>query len=359
MKIIDWYILKRYLGTFIVLLLLFVPIGIIIDVTEKINKILRAEVPFGEVMEYYFNFTIYYANILFPIFLFLSVVWFTSKLANNTEIVAILSSGVSYLRFLRPYLIGSTIISIIALVMSNFIVPHASDVYNDFVYKYLKSADVRQSVDVYKQISPDEYIFVSSFNFNDNTGYNFTYEKFYPDSNVLDYKVYASRIKYNDSLKNYTLYNYEKRKIGKLDDIIEKLPQKQQVYNFEIDDLSPKVYVAETMQTGDLIDFIEKEEMRGSSNIGTYRLVLYRRYMVPVSAFILTIIAVAVSSRKRRGGIGVNLAVGMALAFTYVFFDKVFGVLAESSSISPLVAVAFPNVVFTLLALYLIKNAKG
>lgn len=358
MKIIDWYILKRYLGTFFVMLILFIPIAIVIDVTEKINKILRSGVSFDVVALYYFNFTIYFANILFPIFLFLSVVWFTSKLANNTEIVAILSSGISYWRFLRPYFVGSIIVSLIALVMGMFIVPKASAAYNDFTYKYLKSTENRQSVDVYRRISPDEIIFVSSFNFEEKTGYNFNYEKFKEGTNELEYKIYATRIVYDDSLKSYFLYNFQKRTIGEVDDQIEQLSKTEMKFNFDIDELSPVVYAAETMQLGELKEFIKKEEMRGSSNLDAYRLVLYKRYSVPVSVFILTIIAVSISSRKRRGGLGVNLAVGMGIGFSYVFFDKIFGVLASASSVSPLLAVVIPNLMFGILSVYLIFNAK-
>lgn len=356
MKIIDWYILKRYLGTFFVMLLLFIPIGIAIDVADRINKILESKVPIDAVLEYYFNFTIYFANMLFPIFLFISIIWFTSKLASNTEIVAILSSGISYNRFLRPYIVGATVISLIALIFGFFIVPPASQGYNDFRFKYLRNSEVRETMNVYKQISENEFIYASNFNFSDKTGYNFTLEKF--DGNKLVHKIKANRIIYNDSTKDYTLKGYEKRIVGELGDTIFTDNSKKMKFDFEIDDLSPTVYAAETMNLGELNRFIEKEKMRGSSNINMYLVVKYKKYSVPVSAFILTIIAVAVSSTKRRGGIGVNLAFGIALAFTYIFFDKIFGTLAEASSINPMFAVWFPNFAFGILAVYLLKNAR-
>lgn len=357
MKIIDWYILKRYLATFTVMLVLFIPIGIIIDVSEKINRILANNVPLSAVMRYYLDFTIYFANMLFPIFLFISIIWFTSKLANNTEIVAILSSGISFGRFLRPYIVGATFVSIFALVMSVFIVPRASAGYNDFRYKYLKKNDeVRESQDVYRQINDKEFIYVSSFNYLTKTGYNFTLEEF--DGNKLVSKMSASRITYNPEEENYTLSSYFKRVVGEDDDVIEQADTKDLELDFDIDDLTPVIYAAETMSLRDLNRFIEKEQMRGSSNINTYLVVKYKKYSVPVSAFILTIIAVSVSSMKRRGGMGVNLAIGIALAFTYVFFDKIFGTLAEASSIPPLFAVWFPNVAFGILAIFLLRNAK-
>ena len=358
LKIIDKYILKRYLVTFVVMILMFIPIGIVIDVSEKINKMLENKVPFGAVVEYYLDFTIYFANLLFPIFLFLSIIWFTSKLANNTEVIAILSSGISFTRFLRPYIIGATIVSLFALIMSIFLVPSASAGFKNFRYAYLvnNTSDVRDNSNVFRQVSKDEYIFVSNFNDVSKIAFNFSMEKF--DKDKLKYKLNASRIKFNPSDSTYTLYNYTKRKVGELSDIIESGEKKDTVFNFDIDDLAPVVYIAETLPLNELNKFIDKEKARGSSNINVYLVVLYKKYSIPVSAFILTIIAVAVSSMKRRGGMGMNLAIGIILAFGFVFLDKVFGVLAEKSSAPPLLAVWTPNIVFGILAIYLLKNAK-
>lgn len=357
MKIIDWYILKRYLATFFVMLLMFIPIGIVIDVSEKVNKMLENKVPFSEIAMYYADFTVYFANMLFPIFLFLSIIWFTSKLANNTEIIAILSSGISFTRFLRPYIIGATFISILALLMGFFFVPKASKGFNDFRYTYLKNnPEVRQSADVYKQISDDETVYVSSYNYSSKIGFNFNLEK--SKDNRLLYKINANTIRWNERDSTYVLSGYVKRTIGEMGDTFESAPVKKFKFNFEPDDLTPTVYVAETMTVSELYKFIEKERERGSGNINTYLVVLYKKYSIPVSAFILTIIAVAVSSMKRRGGMGINLAMGIGLAFTFIFFDKIFGVLAEKSSIPPLLAVWFPNITFGILAVYLLRNAK-
>ena len=359
LKIIDRYILKRYLGTFTVMLLMFIPIGIVIDVSEKINKMIEHHVAFSAIAQYYLDFTIYFANLLFPIFLFLSVIWFTSKLANNTEIIAILSSGISFSRFLRPYIIGATLVSLFALVMTVFLVPKASDGFMSFRYNYLNNSGpegMRDDTDVFRQISKDEYIFVSNFNTVSKMAFNFSMEKFEGDK--LKYKLLASRIKWNPIKKNYTLYNYTKRKVGKFGDIIESGEVKDTVFKFDLEDLTPVVYIAETLPLNELNKFIDKEKARGSSNINVYLVVLYKKFSIPVSAFILTIIAVAVSSMKRRGGMGTNLAIGILLAFTFVFLDKVFGVLAEKSSAPPFLAVWTPNIVFGILAIYLLRNAK-
>ncbi|MFY7988130.1 MAG: LptF/LptG family permease [Flavobacterium sp.] len=361
MKIIDKYILKRYLVTFSVMLLMFIPIGITIDVSEKVNKMIEKKIPLKDILFYYGDFTIYFANLLFPIFLFLSIIWFTSKLANNTEIIAILSSGISFARFLRPFIYGAIIVSIFALLMGFFLVPKASKGFNDFRYQNLKgNSQTRETSDIFRQIKKDgkleENIYVSNYNYISQTGFNFTYEKIV--DNKLIEKVTASRIRYDEKKKEYILYGYNKRFVGNENDIIEIKDKINLTYNFEPDDLTPVIYVAETMTIGELNSFISKERARGNGNINTYLVVFYKKFSLPISAFILTIIAVAVSSMKRRGGMGINLAIGIVIAFTFIFFDKVFGTLAEKSSIPPFIAVWFPNFVFGILAAYLLRNAK-
>lgn len=359
MKIIDKYILKRYLSNFFVMLMMFIPIGIIIDVSEKINRMIEYKIPLSAIVIYYCNFTIYFANLLFPIFLFLSIIWFTSKLANNTEIIAILSSGISFTRFMRPYLIGATIVSVLAFLIGIFLLPKASEGFNNFRYTYLNPGGIekmRENSDVFRQVSKDEFIYVGSFNQASKMAFNFSMEKF--DKDQLKYKITASRIKWNERQKNYTLYDYTKRKVGELSDKIEMAEKKDTVFNFDLEDLTPMVYVAETLSILELNHFIDKEIKRGNANISVYLVVLYKKYSLPVSAFILTIIALAVSSMKRRGGMGINLAIGIAIAFAFVFFDKIFGALAEKSTINPFIAVWLPNVLFGILAIYLLKNAK-
>lgn len=357
MKILDWYILKRYLFTFFMMLLLFIPIGITVHLAEKIGKILDKEVPFGEVAVYLLDFTIYFAHLLFPLFLFLSVIWFTSKLANNTEVIAFLSSGVSYTRFLRPYLIGAAITGVMALFLGLYLAPNASKGFNDFTYKYLKPYKKdSQDQDVYRQINEFDQIYVSRFDKKNNLGKNFTLEHF--EGNKLIYKISADNIRFIEKDSVYRMTNYVKRKIGSLPDSLEIARKKDTLFAFEIKDLIPKIYEAEVLPYGELVDFIEKEEQRGSSNIGRYKLVKYRKWSLPVSVFILTIIGVAVSSNKRRGGMGVNLAIGICIAMVFVFFDKIFGVMAEQSDFDPIIAVWFPNIIFGILATYLLIKAR-
>lgn len=357
MKILDWYILKRYLGTFFTMILLFIPIGIIVDLSEKVDNILKNDVPFDAVVGYYLDFTVYFANLLFPLFVFLSVIWFTSKLANKTEIIAFLSSGVSFWRFLRPYLIGAVIICVAALAMGLFLAPKASKGFNEFKHNHLhKTKKVQETRNVYRQISDSVFLYATNFKPIEKSATNFTLEYF--DGNKLITKISAKSIKYIEKDSIYELKGYVKRTVLENEDIIEKEKKKDTILPFNIDEFTPVSYVAETLNYTELSEFIEKESRRGSSDINRYKVVAYKRWSIPISAFILTVIGVAVSSMKRRGGMGVNLAVGISLAFIFIFFDKVLGTIANQSDFPPLIAVWFPNVSFGILAIYLLYNAK-
>lgn len=330
---------------------------ITVNLAEKIGKILEKEVPFAAVAEYYLNFTISFTNLLFPIFLFLSVIWFTSKLANNTEVIAFLSSGVSFARFLRPYLIGASIVAAFALVLGLYLAPKANKGFNEFKYKYLKgNSGVQDTKHVYSQINDNDFIYVSSFDPKNKSGRNFTLEHF--EGNELKYKIFADQIKYDEEDSLYKLTRYVKRIIGEKNDSIDIKRRESLDFKFNIEEFTPVSYVAETLPYDQLVNFIEKEKKKGSSQIGRYEVVKYKKWSLPVSVFILTIIGLSVSSVKRRGGMGINLLFGISIALIYVFFDKIFGVMAEQSSFPPLIAVWFPNVIFGILAIYLLYNAK-
>ncbi len=358
MSIIDKYILKRYLVTFAVMLLLFIPIGIMANLAEQIGKMIDNDAPTNEIIVYYMNFTIYIGSLLFPIFLFLSIIFFTSKLASNTEIVAILSSGVSYNRFLRPYFIGAALVALSMLVMAMFIVPNASKGYNEFKFKYLKKGKKdRITSNIFNQLNENDFIYVKSFDPARQQANQFTFERF-NDDNTLDFKISATRIRWVEKDSIYRLVKYRKRKIVGDSSILKIKNRLDTLFTFKIDDLTPVSYIAETKNLFELNKFIANQRRKGASNINNYVLVKYRRWALPLTAFILTIIAVAVSSVKRRGGMGVNLAFGIGVAFIYIFFDKVFGTLAEQAGFSPLLAVIIPNMVFGILAFYLLQNAK-
>jgi lipopolysaccharide export system permease protein len=359
MKKIDSYILRRYLITFTVMLFLFIPIGIMANIAEQIGKMIDNQAPTAEIIQYYINFTLYIGTLLFPIFLFLSVIFFTSKLANNTEIIAILGSGISYERFLRPYLIGAGILASAILLLAMFLVPRASLGYNEFVFKYLKAGKQdRQTENIYTQINEREVIYVSNYDHNRQRGYQFTLEHF-DTTGTLSFKINASSIRWKEQDSVYQMIPYTKR-IIKNDEVIrvEHQTSFDTIFPFELSDMTPVSYVAETKNLFELNSFIEDMRQKGASNINAYVLVKYKRWALPFSIFVLTIIGVSVSANKRRGGMGINLALGVLIAFLYIFFDRVFSTMAQQSGLPPLWAVLIPNAIFGALAIYLLHDAK-
>jgi len=356
MKLIDGYIIKRYLGTFAVMLLLFIPIGIMVDVAEKIDKFKEKEIPPITIFEYYIDFTWYFVNLLFPIFLFLSVIWFTSKLANNTEVIAILSSGISFFRYLRPFLISATFIAVFAFFAGMYIVPKSNQGFNDFRYKYLVKQEARDTDKVFQQINDNEFIYVTNYDPIRKRATNFTLEHF--EGNELKFKINASRIRWIDRDSVFRLSTFSKRIFEGDQERYQYEAQKDTLFDFEVSDLAPVNYIAETLTFGELNQLIEEERERGSLLINNHLLVRHKRWSIPISAFVLTIIAVAVASFKRRGGMGVNLAFGISLGFLFIFFDKIFGVMVSKSTFPPFLAAWLPLFLFGLLAIYLLRYAK-
>ena len=339
------------------MLLLFIPIGILVDLSEKIDKLNEFDVPLNEIVDYYLNFVWYFGNTLYPIFVFLAVIWFTSKIANDSEIIAILSSGISFNRYLKPFMISSLIIAAFALFSGMFIVPEKNKNYNEFQYKYLKkNKKSRETSKIYKQVNENDFIYLSSYNPTRQLAYDFSYENF--ENNSLKYKITARNIRWVEQDSIYRMTDYFKRSF--LDDkqYIEKKRLKDTIFSFRIDELSTLNYMAETQNFFELNKFINQEIKSGSPLINNHLLVRHKRWSIPFSTFVLTLLAVSVSSFKRREGMGINLAFGIITAFTFVFFDKFFAVMVNKSNLSPILGAWIPNFVFLILALYFLKNAK-
>ena len=357
LKILDKYILKKYIGTFFVLILLFIPIGIMVDLSEKIDKFKANNVPLDETLLYYIDFTWYFANLLYPIFLFLAIIWFTSKMANHTEVIAILSSGISFRRFLRQFLIGASLICLLAMVVSLYIAPAASKGYNEFRYKYLSRNVERFTEDVFQQINDQEYVYVSNYDPIRESADNFVLTHF--QGNELKFKIKASSIRWQNEDSLFRLTRYNKRKFTQRGEVYTQETLKDTIFDFSIEDLAPVNYVAETLSLGQLIGFIKLERERGSPLINRHVLNFHKRWSIPLSVFVLTFIAVAVASKKRRGGTGFNLALGVTLGFLFVFFDKVLGVLVAKSTFSPIIAAWFPLFLFATIGLYLMRKTTS
>ena len=357
MKILDRYIIVKYLSTFFTMLFLFIPIGILVDVSEKIDKFKEFDVPLEEIMDYYIDFIWYFGNTLYPLFVFLSVIWFTSKIANNSEVIAILSSGISFNRYLKPFMLGALIVAILAFFSGMFIVPEKNKSYNEFSYKYLKkNKKSRVTSKIYKQVDENDFVYVSSYNPTRELAYDFSYEHF--EGNDLQFKISARNIRWIEDDSIYRLTDYFKRSFKNDKEFIESKKILDTVFSFKINELSSVNYMAETQNFFELNKFIQQEKESGSPLINNHLLVRHKRWSLPLSTFILTILAVSTSSFKRREGMGVNLAFGIITAFTFVFFDKFFSVMVSKSGLNPFLGAWIPNFIFLLLAIYFLKYAK-
>ncbi|MDY7393627.1 LptF/LptG family permease [Aureibaculum sp. 2210JD6-5] len=360
MKILDKYILKKYFTTFIFTLLILIPITIAIDISEKYSKFSdHANLGVGEIVtDYYIPFIINYGNTFMPLALFISTILFTSKLASNTEIVAIHSAGIPYKRFLRPYLMGALLLGLISLSANHFLLNKSNKTLEAFDEAYLRREKKTKTYvqEANLQLTENDIIYFRNFNFTRNNGYDFSYQHF--DGLDLKYILTGKTIRWNKKDSTYTISNYTKRWPGEKNDIIESGRKLDTTFNFFPKDLLYVDYLAIEMASPELYRHIKESENRGVKNLNKYKVELYSRTTLPVSSIILTVIAVSLASRKRRGGIGINLAVGVSLMFLYVFFMKVTEVLGAAAAYNPLFMVWIPNILFGIVAVYLYIKAK-
>ncbi|TYP98690.1 lipopolysaccharide export system permease protein [Tenacibaculum adriaticum] len=341
-------------------LLILIPIAVAIDIAEKIDKFLRNDtLTFFEIVnDYYKNFIIYYANTFMPLALFLAVIIFTSRLANNTEVVAINSSQISFTRFLYPYFLGATLVTIIALLMNHYVVPNSSKTRKKFEKTYLtKQRYEDTSVRNFSlQLNDSTYIFIQSFDLKRNQGYNFSIETY--RGLELKNKLTADNIHWKEKDSTFRLLNWKERKIFKDRDSLFMGNNIDTTFAFTPKDFNYKSALAQEMPSGELSEFIDVSKKRGVKNLNAYTVELYKRTSLPLASYILTLIAVALAHRKRRGGMGVNLALGIAVMFIYVFFLKVGEVMGAVAGANSLLNVWMPNIVFGCYAIYLYINAR-
>lgn len=360
MKKLDWYILKRYLTTFLFTLLILIPIAVAIDISEKVDKFLKHDnlTLFEIVNDYYKNFIIYYSNTFMPLALFIAVIIFTSRLANNTEIIAINGAQISFTRFLYPYFIGATLVTVVALLMNHFVVPTSSKVRKKFEQTYLKKQryEDRTVRDFSLQLNDSTYMHLQSFDLKRNSGNNFSTEIY--KGKKVKYKLTSDNISWQEKDSTFRLLNWKKRFVLKGADSISIGNKLDTVFAFSPKDFNYKSALAQEMPSNELTDFIEVSRKRGVKNLNAYLVELYKRTSLPLASYILTLIAVALSYRKRRGGIGLNLALGIAVMFIYVFFLKVAEVLGAVAGANSLINVWMPNIIFGCYAIYLYINAR-
>lgn len=363
MKIIDLYIIKKYLGTFVFMLGLLSLIVLIIDVQAKAPRIESNGFSVTEFLISFYPYWIVNLIITFmSILVFISVIFFTSKIADNTEIVAIISSGASFHRFARPYLITSSFIAIIALLLNHFVLPLANVKKNElepYTYNSKNRQEFIGNTEVSTQISKTEYIFIKSYNRQERRGSGFMYQKF--DKNrQLTYQIIANEFNWDDKKNHFALNNYLEKTIRK--DETEKLGSGDTMtksFGYPPEELFPGVLLGQNKTTPDLIGFIDREKEKGNANLGSYQNELHQRTSMPVSVIILTFLGLSLASQKKRGGLGMNLAIGISLAFVFVFSFEALKVVSTNQSLPPLLAMWIPNIVFGPVAFYLyLKRAN-
>jgi lipopolysaccharide export system permease protein len=331
-------------------------IAVIFDISEKLDDFLKRDAPMNAIFfDYYLNFIPYFVNLFSPLFIFIAVVFFTSRLAQQTEIIAIINSGVSFWRLMRPYFITAAMLAVFSFWLNNFILPHANRDRLEFENTYINGLKGFTERNIHRQTAPGESIYFQSFNNRDNRGYRFTLEKF--QNSQLVFKLSAETCQW-DSLKNkWTLKNYKEHKFNGMDEKIRVGRVMDTTININPAEFRRRVTNVQTLNYMELNDFIDQETKRGSGDIEFYKVEKYMRTSMPFASFILTLIGVALSSRKIRGGIGVNLAFGFVISFAYIMFMQVSSTFATNGSLHPMLAVWIPNITFSILAIYLAIKA--
>ena len=371
LKILDKYILKKFLGTFVFSISLILAIFIVFDISEKLQDFIAGKVPIKEIIfDHYLNFLPYYGNLFSPLFTFISVIFFTSKMASKTEFVAILSSGTSFTRILRPYMIGASIITISSLILSHFIIPKANKTRFEFEDKYINTNYNTDEINIHKQIAPGTVLYLSNYDNTSNSSNLITIEKVVNNKQVYMLKAESmvwDSIKHLWNLKNvfernliYTVTDSIKNKQKFIFHETHKLlPSKELKIDFTPKDMIRFQSKIEVLPYFELKQFILKEKQKGSNRIEFFEVEMYQRTAFPFATFILTIIAVSLSSRKIRGGVGLQIALGLVLSCVYILFMHISKTFATSGqSIQPLLAVWIPNFVFSIIAFYLYKKAQ-
>jgi lipopolysaccharide export system permease protein len=355
-KKLDIYIIRKFLGTFFFVILLIIAIAIVIDITEKIDDFIEEKLSVGFIItEYYIYFIPWIGLILAPLFVFISVVFFTSRMSNNSEIVASLSGGVNFYRLLVPYILSASFLMIIFLHFNHRIVPHSNLKRVIFEDNYVKRIDKSRDRNFHLQIAPDTFIYLQNYNYSIATGYKFSMEGIRDKEPY--YKMTADKIVWNgDSLAWEMTRILERKRIGWREEITEYKKENRDL-GFSPDVLEEKVMFKETMTSPELREYIKAEELRGGLTLDFFYVELYRRTAYPVGTLILTIIAVAMTSRKSRGGLGPHIVAGMGLGVTYMAVQQFASTFATKGDLHPLLASWIPNIIYAAISIYLIIRA--
>lgn len=356
MKKLDWYIIRKFLGTFFFTILLMISIAIVIDITEKIDDFLEEKLSVGFIITHYYIYFIPWIGLMLaPLFVFISAVFFTSRLSNNSEIVAALAGGVSFYRLLLPYMVSALFLMGIFLVFNHQVVPQSNLKRVEFEDNFVKSINKTRDRNLHLQVAPDTFLYLQNFNITNQTGYKFSLEGIrdkYPY-----YKLTAEKITWKPDSLAWELSNIvERRDIGWREEITE-MPRDMRRLGFRPDILEEKVMFKETMVSSELKSYIEEEGRRGGLQLDFFRVELFRRTAFPIGTIILTLIAVALTSRKARGGLGPHIVAGLGLGVTYIALQQFSSTFATKGNLDPLLASWIPNMLFSLITVWLLWRA--
>ena len=353
-KTLDKYIIKKFLGTYIFAILLILAIIVMFDVNEKLDNFMKAPLS-ATIFDYYLNFLPYMANQFSPLFTFIAVIFFTSKLADNSEIIAILSSGVSFRRLLIPYMVSAAFIAAFTFVLDAYVIPPANVKRINYQNQYVKNKGVDYGVNIQLQVAPGEIAYMSRFDNRMKSAYNFSLERF--EDKVLKSRLTATSAVY-DTLYLWTVINYMIRDFNGMKEEITTGSRLDTIIPIEPRDFLIAQNDHEKMTTPELKEYIERQKARGVANIKSFEIEYERRFAMTAAAFILTLIGMSLSSRKVKGGMGINIGIGLVLSFSYILFSTVTSTFAISGYTSPRVAMWIPNMIYLIIGIYLYRKAS-
>ena len=357
MRKLDLYISKKFITTFFMALLLIIGIVIIFDISEKVDYFVKNEAPLKAIVfDYYVNFVPYFVNMFSPLFVFITVIFFTSRMAANSEFIAILSGGISYTRILVPYVACAILIGLLSLGLNLYVIPKSNVTRTAFEEKYIKNKPVRFR-NVHYQIAPGEFVYVESFSRWNNTAYKFTLETI--EDNKLKSKLEAESAVWDSTKQCWRLRNWFIRDYASgFEDHITSGERKDTVIELTVTDFYRNEKTVETLPIKDLNQLIATQNMRGDANVMFAEIELHNRFAMPFSAIILTIMGVCLSSRKKRGGIGWNLGIGIGLAFSYILFLRFAQMFVYAGTMPAGLALWIPNLLFALITVFLYTKAQ-
>ena len=355
---LDRYIIKKFLGTYIFMIALIISIAVVFDINEKIDKFMTHNASLRDIVfNYYLNFIPYYTNLFSPLFVFLAVIFFTSKMANNSEITAILSNGISFKRLMRPYMISALVIAAFTFVFGSYLIPPANATRIEFENTFINPKKRKTGDrDIQFKVGPGTIVYFGNFDMSSKTGYNFSIDHF--DSLQLVSRLTAQTIRY-DSTYHWTINNYQIRNFDGLKETITQGSSIDTVFQIVPDDFIIANSDHQMMTSPQLRHYVKSQKERGMGNIQSFQIEYHSRIASVFSAFILTIIGASLSARKVKGGMGLNIGIGLVLSMAYILFMTVSSTFAVKGGMSPLIAAWIPNIIFIFIALYLYKRTPN